>query len=308
MQEISFALTPFPPFSLELTAWALRRRPKNEVDRWDGRKYSRIFVFQGNAVEVSICQEGGLNKPKLHVVVIGEISDLRTVQSRISAALEKMFSIRKDLRAFYVLSGGDKRLRTLAPRFAGVKPPQFPTIFEALVNAFSCQQVSLDLGIILLNRLSHSYGVAFSGTDGVFHAFPRPEDLAVLSTEDLRKLGLSRNKGRAIIELSKRVIDKDIEIEGLEKLSDAEIVHYLSRIRGVGRWSAEYVLLRGLGRMNMFPGDDVGAQRNLRNFMRLDERPDYEQIKRITSRWQPYAGLVYFHFLLDRLKAKGYLP
>ena len=66
-------------------------------------------------------------------------------------------------------------------------------------------------------------------------------------------------------------------------MTDVDIVEYLSRIRGVGRWSAEYVLLRGLGRINIFPGDDVGAQKNLQNFMGLDERPDYEQIKRITS-------------------------
>lgn len=308
MLEISFTLKPSPPFSLEFTAWALRRRLKNEVDRWDGKNYSRIFVYGGKAVKVSVSQEGGLNKPKLHVVVVGETDDLQTVKASISAMLGKMFSIRKDLTEFYSLSGGDRRLRPLAERFTGVKPPRFPTVFEALVNAISCQQVSLDLGIILLNRLSNSYGTAVRDGDAVFHAFPSPEDLAVLSTEDLRRLGLSRNKGLAIIELAKEITGGNVEIETLETMSDIDIIEYLSRIRGVGRWSAEYVLLRGLGRINIFPGDDVGAQKNLQNFMGLRERPDYDQIKRITSQWQPYAGFVYFHFLLDKLKTKGYLP
>ena len=307
MPEISFTLKPSPPFSLELTAWALRRRFKNEVDRWDGKNYSRIFVYGGKAVKVSVSQEGGLNKPKLHVVVVGETDDLQTVRTRISATLEKMFSIRKDLTEFYSLSGGDRRLRPLAERFTGVKPPRFPTVFEALVNAISCQQVSLDLGIILLNRLANAYGTAIRDGDAVFHAFPSPEDLAALSTEDLRKLGFSRNKGLAIIELSKEITTGNVEIEILETMSDIDIIEYLSRIRGVGRWSAEYVLLRGLGRINIFPGDDVGAQKNLQNFMGLRERPDYDQIKGITSQWQPYAGFVYFHFLLDKLKTKGYL-
>jgi len=307
MPGISFILRPLPPFSLELTVWSLRRRPSNEIDRWDGKNYTRIFVFEDNAIKVTVSQEGDINKPKLHVEVIGEISDLQTVKSRISAMLVKMFSIRSDFKDFYSLSSSNKRLRPLVERFTGVKPPRFPTVFEALVNAFSCQQLSLDLGIILLNRLSYSHGIAFKESDTVFHAFPRPKDLAVLSKEDLRKLGLSRNKGLAIIELSKEIINGNVEIESLEKLSDDEIVEYLSRIRGVGRWSAEYVLLRGLGRINMFPGDDVGAQKNLQNFMGLDERPGYEQIKRITSRWQPYAGFIYFHFLLDKLKTKGCL-
>jgi DNA-3-methyladenine glycosylase II len=306
LPKISFTLKPLPPFSLELTVWALRRRPNNEVDRWDGKNYSRIFVFEDNAVKVTVSQEGGLNKPELRVVAVGENFNSQ-IKSRISATLVKMFSIRKDLREFYSVADGDKRLRPLVEQFTGMKPPRFPTLLEALVNAFSCQQLSLDVGIILLNRLSYSHGIVFKESNTVFHAFPRPKDLAMLSMEDLRKLGLSQNKGLAIIELSKEIIKGNVKMENLEKMSDAEIVEYLSSIRGVGRWSAEYVLLRGLGRLDMFPGDDVGAQKNLQTFMGLDERPDYEQIKRITSRWQPYAGFVYFHFLLAKLKTKGYL-
>ena len=148
---------------------------------------------------MSVSQEGGLNKPKLNVVVVSQTSDLHTVKSIISLMLEKMFSTRKDIKEFYSASGGDKRLRPLAERFYGVKPPRFPTVFEALVNAISCQQVSLDLGIILLNRLSNAYGAVFRDDNADLHAFPRPEDLAELAPGDIRKLGFSRNKGLAII-------------------------------------------------------------------------------------------------------------
>lgn len=308
MGESSFTLNPLPPFSLQLTVWALRRRPNNQVDRWDGRNYSRIFVLEGKAVKVSVSQDGGIERPKLNVTTAGKGIDHKALQSGVSSILEKMFSLRRDLRDFYSLSGKDKRLRALADRFAGVKPPRFPTVFEALVNAFSCQQVSLDLGIILLNRLAGGYGVAFAEDKTVFRAFPRPEDLAGLSPEDLRKLGFSRNKGKAIIGLSKKTLDGELEIEALEEMTDTQLVEYLLKLRGVGRWSAEYLLLRGLGRINMFPGDDVGAQRNLQNYFGLDERPDYAKVKKITSRWRPYSGFVYFHFLLDKLKTKGYLP
>ncbi|MGD0886645.1 MAG: hypothetical protein ABSA46_17535 [Thermodesulfovibrionales bacterium] len=122
MQGISFTLRPLPPFSLELTVWALRRRPNNEVDRWDGRSYSRIFIFGGNAVEVSVSQEGGVNRPKLYVEAVAETSALQTIRSKVSSTLEKLFSLRRDLQGFYLLSDRDKRLRPLAERFAGVKP------------------------------------------------------------------------------------------------------------------------------------------------------------------------------------------
>jgi DNA-3-methyladenine glycosylase II len=308
MEQASFTLQPVPPFSLELTVWALRRRPGNQVDRWDGSNYSRIFTFGGNKpFKVSASQGGGPERPELNVSISRETAINSPLKSGVSSMMQEMFSLGRDLSDFYSLARRDKKLTPLVERFAGMKPPRFPTVFEALVNAFACQQVSLDLGIILLNRLSLSYGPVFREDKTVFHGFPGPEDLAVLSPDDFRSLGFSLNKGRAIIELSQDVMDGKLDIGSLEKMTDIGSVRYLSGIRGVGRWTAEYVLLRGLGRINVFPGDDVGAQRNLGKFMGLAERPDYDKIKKITSRWQPYAGFVYFHLLLDKLMTRGYL-
>jgi hypothetical protein len=75
----------------------------------------------------------------------------------------------------------------------------------------------------------------------------------------------------------------------------------------VGRWTSEYTLLRGVGRVHMFPGDDVGARNNLRRWLRLRKPLDYEGVRRVLAGWGGYAGLVYFHLLLDRLGDAGYL-
>ena len=76
---------------------------------------------------------------------------------------------------------------------------------------------------------------------------------------------------------------------------------------GIGRWSAEYVMLRGLARHHVLPGDDVGARNNLRSRFGLAEDAGYDAVATLSRRWQPYAGLVYFHLLLDALAARGYL-
>lgn len=91
----------------------------------------------------------------------------------------------------------------------------------------------------------------------------------------------------------------------LERMNNEEAVAALSSLRGVGRWTAEYVLLRGLGRLETFPGDDVGAQRNMQRLLQLTEKPTYEMIKALTAAWSPYAGLIYFHLLLEALEKKG---
>jgi DNA-3-methyladenine glycosylase II len=81
----------------------------------------------------------------------------------------------------------------------------------------------------------------------------------------------------------------------------------LLALRGVGRWSAEYVMLRGLGRLHVFPGDDVGAQKRLARWLGRPGPLDYAGVRKAVAPWQPYAGLVYFHLLLDGLSRAGVL-
>jgi DNA-3-methyladenine glycosylase II len=88
-------------------------------------------------------------------------------------------------------------------------------------------------------------------------------------------------------------------------MANREAIAYLSRLRRIGRWSAEYVLLRGLGRLDTFPGDDIGAQNNLQRLFHLAERPTYDHIRQLSSPWHPYEGVVYFHLLLEKLRANG---
>ena len=75
----------------------------------------------------------------------------------------------------------------------------------------------------------------------------------------------------------------------------------LTSLRGIGRWTAEYVLLRGLGRLHIFPGDDIGAHNKLRHLFGIDAPLDYDAVQQLVARWHPYAGVVYFHLLLESL-------
>lgn len=292
---------------MRLTAWALRRRPQNMIDRWDGDTYRRIILVDGQPLNVSVRQEGTIWSPKLRVAVKARnITAGHRIKSKIVSLLDKMFAVRKDLSGFYAAEL-KKDLKALTNEFMGLKPPRFPSIFESLLNAFACQQVSLDVGIILLNRLAFAFGKRLEEGGDILRALPAPEDIAGVSPADIRALGFSRQKSRAIIDLSKSIVSGEVELERLERMSDSDAKEFLCHIRGIGRWSAEYVLLRGLGRLDSFPGDDVGAQRNIQSLLRLAEKPDYEKIRMITSKWQPYQGFVYFHFLLRNLKRKGYV-
>ncbi len=293
----TFKLKPVPPFRLDLTVWALRRRPNNTIDRWDGEIYRRVLIIADRPIELAVSQTGPPEEPLLYITATG--SD---VEIPVTAALDRMLGLNTDLTDFYRFAENDAQLGSLAQRFRGLKPPRFSTIFEALVNGIACQQLSLAAGISLLNRLAENYGVEHYPN---VHAFPRPIDLASLKPEALRELGFSRQKARAIIELASSVVS-DIDIENLNSLDDEDAIARLREIRGVGRWTAEYVLMRGMGRLHVFPGDDIGARNNLKRWLGLTGEMDYEKVQNVLSRWKPYGGLIYFHLLLDRLDEAGY--
>ncbi|MBP8649324.1 MAG: DNA-3-methyladenine glycosylase 2 [Deltaproteobacteria bacterium] len=293
------------PFRLDLTVWALRRRKANIVDQWDGKRYTRIAVFNGDPVRMTVTQEGEEAETRIRVAILSKNEITPQLRSDVRSLLRKMLGLTIDMQPFYASARTHDILKPLVERFLGVRPPRFSSTFEALVNSIACQQVTLDSGISILNRLSQGLGVKFYDKDGTSYAFPRPEDFEEVREEDIKKLGFSHQKARAIKELAAAVPDKKIDLSTLEEMDNDEATDFLRTIRGIGRWSAEYVLLRGLGRIDSFPGDDVGAQNNLKRVFKLDHKPGYEEIRKLTAPWRPYEGLVYFHLLLQNLHLKG---
>lgn len=295
------------PFRLDYVVWALRRRAHNEVDRFDGSCYRRVLCLAGEPVEVAVRQDPVASRPSLLLELRGPaVPAGRAAVAEVRPVLERMLGLAADLEGFYRVAASDARLNVLAARFRGMRPPCFPTVFEALVNAVACQQLSLDVGIHLLNRLARRFGPAIPGPV-TRHGFPVPARLAAADPAELRALGFSTAKARAIISAAGREAAGALDLEALRDADDDQAMSTLLGLPGIGRWSAEYVMLRGLARYHVLPGDDVGARNNLRRRFDLAEDAGYDAVARLSRRWQPYGGLVYFHLLLDALAARGYV-
>ena len=117
-----------------------------------------MLVVKGRPTELAVRQEGAPTGPRL---IVTATPSLRTSSERhiVRAAIDRLLGVRIDLRDWYRMAEGHQRLGPLADRFRGLKPPRFPTVFETLVNAFACQQLSLVVGLELLNRLAEVCGV-----------------------------------------------------------------------------------------------------------------------------------------------------
>ena len=302
----TFTIRPRPPFRLDFCAWALRRRATNLVDRWDGTTYRRVVAIDGRPAEVAMRQLGSTNTPVLQVTVRG--SRLAPeIRSSVKALLERMFGLQVDLRPFRRVAARDPRLRPLAERFRGLKPPRFPTVFEALCNGIACQQFTLTAGIEMLNRLARACAPAMRIGGVVHYAFPRPQDLVRMRVATLRRLGFSRQKAHALLSLSRALTAGALDLDAIKTMDNGAARERLLELHGAGRWTAEYALLRGLGRLHVFPGDDVDARKRLARWLNRRTSFDYEGVQAAVRPWHPYSGFAYFHLLLQGLLEAGEL-
>jgi DNA-3-methyladenine glycosylase II len=247
---------------------------------------------------LAVTQVGAASTPRLEVVLTGRYVP-RFAEAAARSALARLLGLDLDLSGFYKRVARDGLLNELAERYRGLKPPRFPTVFECLLNAVSCQQLSIAAGLTILSRLAATAGAPADP----LHAFPAPSDVLGLPPSALRMLGFSERKAETILELARAAAAGELELETLKQLDDAAVIGALVRRPGIGRWSADYVLLRGLGRLHVFPQSDVGALNGLRSFLAASGRE--EPPRAALLRWAPDAGLVYFHLLLRGLEQQA---
>ena len=308
MAELTFTLRPRPPFRLDLTVWAIRRRAHNIVDRFDDGVWRRVLVIGKSPVTIAVRQTRFGERPEIEVRI--SAARPQAVKAEVAAIVTRMLGLDRDLSDFYRLARGDAHLRELAERLRGMKPVRYATVFEAFANAVACQLVSLSAGMHVLNRLTEAFGIVGEVNHAAppMRSFPPAAAIVRSNPDALRALGLSRQKGEYLIGLAKLAIDpKDPDFTSIAQLDDDDAIARLSKIRGVGRWTAEYVMLRGFGRINIFPGDDVGGRNKLFEWLGMGDAPTYDGVGRMLERWHPYGGLIYLHLIVNAVADAGHV-
>lgn len=151
--------------------------------------------------------------------------------------------------------------------------------FEHFLRIIAGQQLSVKAAATIFGRLEQRLGGEF-----------RPEGLLAVGDEELRALGLSRQKIGYARGLAKAVLDGSLVPEALSGLPDEEVIEQITRLKGFGRWSAEMFLLFSLGRPDVWPADDLGIQAGLHKLRNMRKRPDRKQTEAIGKRWRPHRG------------------
>jgi DNA-3-methyladenine glycosylase II len=179
------------------------------------------------------------------------------------------------------LTAVDPVLAGIIQRVGPLEPQQEPDLWLALVDAIVGQQLSIRAADTILRRLDALAGGAER---------PTPERLLELPDDSLRAAGLSGAKTRYLRDLASRWLDGTLPHASIPAMDDEEVVEALTRVKGIGRWTAEMILIFSLGRPDVLPLDDLGIRIAAQAAYGLEDRPGRQELAAMGEPWAPYRS------------------
>lgn len=280
-----------PPYRLDLTVEALRRLAANVVDHAGPYGYRRLFDDAAGRHAVTVVQ---IAPDRLRARIEGPDGSARVPD------LERMLGTRARLDGWPEVARPYPWLADLAQTFRGLAPPRYPTVWEACAHAIVFQQISIQAAGAIMRRLVEvaSEPVAYDGE--LLYAFPSPRAVLALTTDAMRAAGLSGQK-IAHLRSAAETFTAGLSRALLESLPSDLAAQRLQEIRGIGPWSAAIVLLRGLGRIEVFPLRDSGVARAL-GALSGERSLD---VALLLERLGSVRGMLYYHLLLGSRRERG---
>jgi len=287
------------PFHLEATVRVLQRRPNNRIDRWEGGRYLRVFRIEDDLAVTAIENQGTSDRPDVRYSMIGGSS---APAQRIESLLRGMLGLDVNPAPLQRLVEAEPALGPIAVALRGMRPPRFADLFETFLNVVPFQQVSLEAGLANVTRLVGRFGLCIQETGRSFHTSPTARSIAEARLEDLKACGLSLRKADTLRYVARAIEAGDLIEEHVARGPTGDALKMLRELPGIGPWSASLVLLRGFGRLDVFPPGDVGAARDLGSLLRLSNPASLDGV---IERFGDCRGYLYFCALGGALLAKG---
>ncbi|MBY0346984.1 MAG: DNA-3-methyladenine glycosylase 2 family protein [Hydrotalea flava] len=181
----------------------------------------------------------------------------------------------------------DKKLATVIRHHEPFCLQPRKPVYLQLCNAIIGQQLSVKVAAVIKSRFL-----------ALYPSIPTPADIAQTPYEQLRSIGLSHAKANYVHNVAQFALINGMEQKQLSKMSDGEVIDYLTQIKGVGRWTVEMLLMFTLGREDVFSADDLGIQQAMQAIYQLpamDKKARREKLEKIARKWRPYRTYACLH-------------
>lgn len=300
-----FDFVPARPYSLERTLQRFARFP-DAVDLVSagggagGRALRRLLPIRPSAA-MTVRQEGAPASAVLRVELHGPGASTAAARAAAVRVIERALGASTDVRGFERRFARDPLLGPAIRRFRGLRVAAAPSVWEALVYAVLAQQINLAFAASIRRELVLAFGRRARVGGELLFDFPTPARIAAAGARGLRGFRLSRAKRDTLLRLARAFTEGRLDEASLDRMPDDEVVERLTAIRGVGLWTAEVALLRGLGRPDAFPAGDLSIVKYLAVGLLGRAAPATErEMRELSESWRPYRSfaLVYMYAAL----------
>ncbi|MED1912654.1 Ada metal-binding domain-containing protein [Brevibacillus laterosporus] len=238
----------------------------------------------------------------IHIRFLGDtMPSSKWVRAEVARYVRDWFDLDTDLLPFYDLARTDVLLQRAVTEFTGLRNIGIPDLFEAICWGIIGQQINLPFAYTLKRRMVESFGRSVECNGEKYWIFPTPHDISALSVEDLNGLRMTVKKCEYLIGVAQLMVEGKLTKEQLWNCGDyKKAENMLVKIRGIGPWTANYVLMRCLKIPSAFPIDDVGLHNAIKYLQGTPQKPTKEEILKLSAtwtNWEAYATFYLWRFL-----------
>jgi len=302
--KIVIPVTDHENFSFAECLVFLRRSDKECLHDVTGNSLRKVIVV--NDIPVLTVITDAPEKKGVEVEIFADANVL-TDTSYIKQYITHWLHLDADLNEFYNFAAKDKVLSPLIQQYKGLRLIGIPELFEAITWSIIGQQINLSFAYTLKQRLIHAYGHSITSGDSVitekvissggktYYVYPQPATIAALEPADLIAMQFSRSKADYILSIARAMAEERLSLAHLQSLGYAAAREYLISFKGIGNWSANYVLMKFSRYWQALPLEDAGLHNALKYQLQLPAKPSLAEIREYTQHWQQHAAYATFY-------------
>jgi len=294
------------PFNLLVTVRLLQRRPVNRVDRWENGRYVRVVRTPGGLRLISVRDDGTIHRPDLRLAFHGN-EPAGDERRQIVSTVRWVLGLDAEPGPVDWLVEREPTFAPVARPLTGFRVPCFADLFDTCLSVIPFQQLSLDAGVAIYGRIVDRWGPVLEAGEGSWRGMPTPNVIAEADPDALREVGLSRAKVTALQSLARIALDGGLDADRFQSRATEEARREIVKLPGIGPWSADVIMLRGLRRVDLFPPGDTGSARGLTALLGLPDLLTPSQAAGYALQFGDRRGYLYFLSLGSQLIRKGIL-
>jgi DNA-3-methyladenine glycosylase II len=275
----------------------LDRNPNESLHQVENRCLIKLIKLAGEAIIIRISTTTD------HLIaesLKGSLSELQKME--LSSFVAELFDLNRELNPYYSQMQKDPIMGNLCKQYYGLRLLGIPDLFEALCWCIIGQQINLNFAYRLKKRLVQAVGERLDHRGKDYYAFPAPEVISGMSIKDFSQWQYSTSKAAYIIGVAQQIQAGYISKSKLLNMTASEVKHELMKLRGIGKWSAQYVMMKCLRINTAFPADDVGLQNAIRIVTGSTQKPSLQQLQELDEKWHPWQAYATFYLWHSLIK------